>query len=135
MAPPTARSQQLDTPEATGEVRQRLRSEGWRADMYWADVGVSSAPGAVRAADGPTARRTIAYLASMRAVDRGAPRLWKDGDVPAPPEADAREVMIAEHGVDEWRSETFEAPVQTVEAAVDPDADEEPHPVPAELVA
>lgn len=107
---------ELDTPEEAGEVRQRLRQEGWQADLGWADVGAGSAAAAVRAAGDREARRTIAYLASLRALDQGAPRVWKDGDVPAPPEADAREVMVAEPDLADWRSEIFEAPVETVEA-------------------
>lgn len=107
---------ELDTPEEAGEVRQRLRQEGWQADLGWADVGAGSAAAAVRAAGDREARRTIAYLASLRALDQGAARVWKDGDVPAPPEADAREVMVAEPDLADWRSEVFEAPVETVEA-------------------
>ncbi len=107
---------QLSTPEEAGEVRQRLRQEGWQADLGWADIGTGSAAAAVRAAGDREARRTIAYLASLRALDQGAPRVWKDGDVPVPPEADAREVMVAEPDLADWRSEVFEAPVETVEA-------------------
>lgn len=105
----------LDTPEVAGEVRQHLRSEGWQADLYWTEIGVGSAPVAVRAAGGVAARRTIIYLVSLRSVDQGAARLWKEGDVPAPPEADAREVMVAEPGEAEWQSETFEAPAEVVD--------------------
>lgn len=116
---------QLNTPEEAGEVRQRLRQEGWQADLGWADIGTGSAAAAVRAAGDREARRTIAYLASLRALDQGAPRVWKDGDVPVPPEADAREVMVAEPDLADWRSEVFEAPVETVEAAsADTEADE-----------
>lgn len=118
---------QLNTPEEAGEVRQRLRQEGWQADLGWADVGAGSAAAAVRAAGDREARRTIAYLASLRALDHGAPRVWKDGDVPVPPEADAREVMVAEPDLADWRSEVFEAPVETVETpeAAETDAGEQ----------
>lgn len=111
------RTQQPETPEAAGEVRQRLLHEGWQSDLGWAEVGSGSAIAAVRAAGEAEARRTIAYLASLRAVDRGAARVWKEGDVAAPAEADAREVMVAEPDAEDWRSETFEAPVETVESA------------------
>ena len=43
--------------------------------------------------------------------------MWKEGDVAAPAEADAREVMLAEPNADDGRSEVFEAPVETVEDA------------------
>jgi hypothetical protein len=111
------RTQQPETPEAAGEVRQRLLQEGWQSDLGWAEVGSGSAIAAVRAAGEAEARRTIAYLASLRAVDRGAGRVWKEGNVAAPAEADAREVMLAEPNADDWRSEVFEAPVETVEDA------------------
>lgn len=106
-----------ETPEAAGEVRQRLLQQGWQSDLGWVEVGAGSAIAAVRAAGEAEARRTIAYLASLRALDRGAPRVWKEGDVAAPAEADAREVMVAEPNADDWRSEVFEAPVETVEDA------------------
>lgn len=111
------RTDQPETPEEAGEVRQRLLHEGWQSDLGWAEVGAGSAIAAVKAAGEAEARRTIAYLASLRALDQGAPRVWKDGDVAAPAEADAREVMLAEPEVDDWRSETFEAPAETVEPA------------------
>lgn len=118
-----ATSETPATAEAAGEVRQRLLSEGWQSDLAWLEVGVGSASAAVRVAgDGP-ARRTVAYLASLRALDRGAPSVWKDGDVPAPREADAREVMLAEPHATDWRSEVFEAPVTTVESDEPDDLD------------
>ncbi|GEM_PF-3477211 len=101
------------TTEEAGELRARLRSEGWSSDCGWVTVGARSAISAIRATGGET-RRTIAYLATLRSIDGGAPRVWKDGDVPAPPEADAREVMMADGEANEWQSETFEAPAATV---------------------
>lgn len=118
------RTQQPDTPEAAGEVRQRLLHEGWQSDLGWVEVGAGSAIAAVRAAGEAEARRTIAYLASLRALDQGAARVWKEGDVAAPAEADAREVMVAEPNADDWRSEVFEAPVETVEEAPEQASDE-----------
>lgn len=113
-----------ETPEAAGEVRQRLRGEGWQSDLGWLEVGVGSAPAAVRVAGDTPARRTVAHLASLRALDQGAPRVWKDGDVPAPREADAREVMLAEPHANDWRPEVFEAPVETVEGEGSDSADD-----------
>jgi hypothetical protein len=104
-----------DTPEAAGELRQRLRERGWRTDLAWVEVGSRSATGAVRAAGGDV-RRTVAYIPALRAIDRGALQMWKDGDVPVPPIADVREVMVATSGVDEWISEVFEAPPEHLEA-------------------
>lgn len=101
------------TPQAAGELRHRLRIEGWQSDLTWVEVGSGSASGAVRAAGGDDVRRTIAYLASLRALDGGAPRVWKEGAVPVPAQADAREVMLATEGVTEWISEVLEAPVTT----------------------
>lgn len=102
--------QQL-TEEAAGELRQRLRREGWQADVGWAEVGSGTAASTL-----DETRRTLAYLASVRAVDGGAAKLWKEGDVPAPAEADAREVLIARPDDSEWHSEVFEAPAVTVAA-------------------
>lgn len=109
------------TAEEAGELRARLRSQGWSSDCGWVTVGARSAISAVRAAGGGETRRTIAYLATLRSVDGGAPRVWKDGDVPAPPEADAREVMVADDEANEWQSETFEAPAATVGEPEDAD--------------
>ncbi|QBI19803.1 hypothetical protein ER308_09705 [Egibacter rhizosphaerae] len=95
------------TEQAAGELRERLRNEGWSSDLGWTSVGSGSA-GAY-----DEAHRTIAYLTSVRAVDGGASRMWKDGDVPAPPEADAREVFTAREDDTEWHSELLEAPVET----------------------
>jgi hypothetical protein len=106
-----------DTPEAAGELRHRLRVEGWQSDVTWTEVGSRSAESAVRASGGAEVRRTVAYLASVRAVDGGAPKVWKDGAVPVPPQADAREVMLATSGVTDWISEVLEAPAETVEGA------------------
>lgn len=100
--------------EDVGELRQRLREHGWRSDLGWSDVGSGSAQTATDGAQGE-ARRTIAYLATLRAVDGGAGRVWKEGDVPAPPQADAREVLIATPGAPDWYSEVLEAPAETVE--------------------
>jgi hypothetical protein len=108
------------TAEAAGELRQRLRAAGWRTDVGWSDVGSRSAQVAVQGAGGAPTRRTIAYVPRLRAVDGGAGRLWMDGDVAAPPEADAREVMIARPDSDEWQSETFEAPLGHVAAGNEP---------------
>jgi hypothetical protein len=119
-----------DTPEAAGEVRQRLRRAGWQSDFAWIEVGAGTAPAAVHAAGEEEARRTIAYLASLRSVDQGAARVWREGDVPAPHEADAREVMVAGPDVADWHSEVFEAPAETVEHV---ETDDEA--VPAEQVA
>lgn len=120
---PTA-TRNPETPKAAGEVRQRLLHQGWQSDLGWAEVGAGSAVAAVRAAGEAEARRTIAYLASLRALDRGAARVWKEGDVAAPAEADAREVMVAEPHADDWRSEVFEAPVETVEDAPEEASDD-----------
>lgn len=95
--------------EAAGELRQRLREEGWSSDLAWATVGSGSAS----TAQGDE-RRTIAYLASLRAVDGGAPKIWQEGDVPAPAEADAREVLVTSEDDSEWHSEVLEAPATTV---------------------
>jgi hypothetical protein len=108
----TARPQ---TARAAGELRQLLRERGWRADLAWAEVGSRSASGAVTAAGGADVRRTIAYLPSLRALDGGTLRLWRDGDVPVPAAADVREVMVATAGAEDWHSETFEAPAARVE--------------------
>lgn len=133
---PDEAPQQPETPEAAGEVRQRLRSEGWQADLGWLEVGVGSAPAAVRVAGETSARRTVAYLASLRSLDQGAARVWKEGDVPAPSEADAREVMIAEPQADDWRSEVFEAPAETIETDELPEFnDDDGDNTPAEQVA
>ncbi len=110
-----------ETPQAAGALRHRLRIEGWQSDLTWVEVGSRSASGAVRAAGGADVRRTIAYLASLRALDGGAPRLWKEGAVPVPPQADAREVMLATEDVTDWMSEVLEAPATTI----DDDEDEE----------
>lgn len=112
------------TEEAAGELRQRLREEGWSSDMGWLPVGVGSAPGASRAAGGTT-RRTVAHLPSVRAIDGGAPRVWKDGDVAVPSEADAREVMVAETEADDWQPETFEVPPEQVFDPEDADASDD----------
>lgn len=106
--------------EAAGELRQRLREEGWSSDLAWATVGSGSAS----TAQGDE-RRTIAYLASLRAVDGGAPKIWQEGDVPAPAEADAREVFVTFANDSEWHSEVLEAPATTVtESPEAPDEDE-----------
>lgn len=102
-----------ETPQAAGELRHRMRDDGWQSDLTWVEVGSRSASGAVRAAGGEDVRRTVAYLASLRALDGGAPRVWKEGAVPVPAQADAREVMVATEGVTEWISEVLEAPVTT----------------------
>lgn len=102
------------TPEEAGTLRERMREHGWRSDVGWMAVGTGSSA-AVARGEGESVRRTIAYLPSLRAVDGGASRLWKDGDVPAPREADAREVMIADPDVSDWQSESLEAPAETVE--------------------
>ena len=102
------------TVEAAGELRQQLRAAGWRTDVGWCDVGSRSAQVAVRGAAGGPSRRTLAYVPALRALDGGASKLWMAGDVPAPPEADAREVMVALPDADEWQSEVFEAPVERV---------------------
>lgn len=110
------------TAEAVGELRERLRAQGWSSDLGWTMVGSRSALAV--AADGE-ARRTVAYLASLRAIDGGASGVWKDGDVPAPPEADAREVLTARPGDSDWHSELLEAPVENV-ASGDDTTDESP---------
>jgi hypothetical protein len=110
-----ARSVAPRTPEAAGELRHRLREHGWRTDLAWVAVGSRSAGGAVRAAGGEDVRRTVAYLPTLRSLDGGAASVWKHGDVPAPPAADVREVMLATDGVDEWISELFEAPPERIE--------------------
>lgn len=107
------------TEEAAGELRQRLRDEGWRADAGWTAVGSGSAV----QAEGET-KRTLAYLASVRAVDGGAAKLWKEGDVPVPAEADAREVLVARAGDSEWHSEVLEAPAVTVAREDSPSEEE-----------
>jgi hypothetical protein len=104
------------TVQHAGELRHTLRERGWRADLAWVEVGARSAGGAVSAADGADVRRTIAYVPALRALDGGTPRLWKDGDVPVPPVADVREIMLATQGIDEWISEVFEAPPERVES-------------------
>lgn len=109
------------TEEAAGELRQQLRRDGWRSDLAWAAVGVGGAVSAEA-----EARRTIAYLASVRAVDGGSARIWKEGDVPAPVEADAREVFVAHADGTEWHSETLEAPALTVAGTSAPELEEEP---------
>lgn len=111
--------------EAVGELRQQLLAAGWRSDFRWSDVGSATASAAVRAAGGEATRRTIAYLSSLRAVDGGAAKVWMDGDVPAPRQADAREVMLATPADSDWQSETFEAPVVTVADDEDRDARDE----------
>ena len=103
------------TPQGAGALRVRLREGGWSSDLSWVEVGSRTATGAVRTAGGDV-RRTIAYLPSLSAVDRGTPRLWKDGDVPVPSAADVREVMLATEGSDDWLSEAFEAPPERIEA-------------------
>lgn len=105
--------------EAVGALRQRLRDDGWRSDVGWATVGSGSAA----IAQGE-ARRTIAYLASLRAVDGGAAKVWQEGDVPAPPEADAREVLVTGDDDSEWHSEVLEAPAETVVNVGRSDAEE-----------
>lgn len=106
--------------EAAGELRQRLREDGWSSDLAWATVGSGSASTAQ-----DDERRTIAYLASLRAVDGGAPKVWQEGDVPAPAEADAREVLVTSANDSEWHSEVLEAPATTVtESPEAPDEDE-----------
>jgi hypothetical protein len=109
------RTDRPQTPEAAGELRQQLRDLGWRSDLGWVSVGSGSAQAAVKAADGADARRTIAYFPAIRALDGGALRLWRDGDVPVPPEADAREVMVATADGFDWLSEVLEAPATTVD--------------------
>lgn len=93
---------------AAGELRQRLREEGWQADLAWAKVSSGTATQAVHASGGEPVRRTIAYLSSVRKIDGGASQLWKEGDVASPPEADAREVMVATPDDPDWHSEHFE---------------------------
>lgn len=112
--------QQL-SPEVAGELRQRLREDGWRSDMGWAKVGAGSAALAQQ-----DARRTIAYLASLRAIDGGAGKVWQEGDVPAPAEADAREVFVARAADTEWHSEVLEAPATTVASGADSADHEQP---------
>lgn len=106
--------------EAAGGLRQRLREEGWSSDLAWATVGSGSAS----TAQGDE-RRTIAYLASLRAVDGGAPKVWQQGDVPAPAEADAREVLVTSDDDSEWHSEVLEAPATTVTESPDSHDEEE----------
>ena len=108
------------TADAAGQLRERLRAAGWRADVRWTAVGSGSAAAAVAAAEAarqapPT--RTIAYLSSLRTIDGGAPRVWTEGDVAVPHVADAREVMSAHDG--EWISHTLEAPARTVASLPD----------------
>jgi hypothetical protein len=79
--------------ERIERLLDRLREEGWQSDFAWTEIGSGSAQAAVRSGDGGTARRTIAYLPSVRAADGGAGRVWKTGDVPVPAEADAREAL------------------------------------------
>ena len=110
----TQQTERALTPEEVGELRERMREHGWRSDVGWMAVGTGSSAMTARS-QGESVRRTIAYLPSLRAIDGGASRLWKDGDVPAPKEADAREVMIAEPDSTDWQSESLEAPVETVE--------------------
>lgn len=100
--------------EEAGELRQRLRESGWSSDLAWANVGSGSAA----TAQGE-ARRTIVYLASLRAVDGGAAKVWQEGDVPAPAEADAREVFVTSDEDSEWHSEVLEAPATTVAGSVE----------------
>lgn len=95
-----------------GRLRERLRAEGWSADLAWATVGSGSA-----AWEDGASRRTIAYLSSLHREDGGARRLWHDGDVAVPPVADAREVMVAMRDSGEWMSETLEAPPVLVDDA------------------
>lgn len=102
--------------EQAGHLRQLLREQGWRTDLGWVEVGARSASMAVRAASGGDVRRTIAYVPGLRSLDGGAPRLWKQDDVPVPPVADVREVMVATGGSDEWMTESFEVPPERVEA-------------------
>lgn len=96
-------------PETAGALRERLRNEGWRSDLAWAVIGSGSA-----ATVSGEARRTVVYLGSLREVDGGAGKLWKPGDVPAPPVADAREVFLTRPGDTEWHSHRLEAPATTV---------------------
>lgn len=98
----------LTDPQAAG-ARQQLRNEGWRSDLAWAVIGSGSA-----ATVSGEARRTVVYLGSLREVDGGAGKLWKPGDVPAPPVADAREVFRTRPGETEWHSHRLEAPATTV---------------------
>ena len=93
-----------------GRLRERLRAEGWSADLAWAMVGSGSA-----AWEDGASRRTIAYLSSLHREDGGARRRWHDGDVGVPPVADAREVMVAMPDSGEWMSETLEAPPALVD--------------------
>lgn len=113
------------TTEATGELRERLRAQGWSSDLAWTTVGSRSAAAIAEGVAEGQAKRTIAYLASLRAVDGGALGVWKDGDVPAPPEADAREVLTARPGDTDWHSELLEAPAESVESVHEADADAE----------
>lgn len=112
--PSVTRPNAVENATEAGALRQRLRLHGWRSDLAWIDVGARSASGAVSAAGGGDVRRTLAYLPALRSIDGGAPRVWKDGDVPAPSVADVREVMLATDGVAEWISEVFEAPPERV---------------------
>ncbi len=93
-----------------GMLRERLRAQGWSADLAWAMVGSGSA-----AWEDGASRRTIAYLSSLHREDGGARRLWHDGNVAVPPIADAREVMVAMPDSGEWMSETLEAPPALVD--------------------
>lgn len=102
------------TPHGAGALRVRLREAGWSSDLSWVEVGARTAISAARAAGGE-ARRTIAYLPSLSAVDGGTRRLWKEGDVPVPSVADVREVMLATETCEDWISELFEAPPERVE--------------------
>lgn len=104
------------TPEQAGELRQLLRGQGWRADLGWVEVGARSARMAARAAGGGDVRRTIAYVPGLRSLDGGTSRLWKEHDVPVPPVAEVREVMLATDDSDEWMTESFEVPPARVEA-------------------
>lgn len=101
--------------ETAGALREQLREAGWRSDLAWALVGVGHA-GTVQG----EARRTIAYLPSLRAVDGGASKVWQDGDVPAPAVADAREVFVTRPDDTEWHSESLEAPARTIAATPEP---------------
>ena len=119
------RTERPRSAEAAGEARLRLRAEGWRSDLAWSAVSSGSAPAAVRAAGGASARRTIAYVPALRALDGGAGKVWKEGDVPAPPEADAREVMRATAEGYDWESEVFEAPPEAVGSDASGDGSQE----------